>query len=131
MSTDGNTDKYDRVYITTANCDELRAKTINATTATCNTFQGAMRLVNPTPTGGTLKTMFSCVEGEVGIVSIHQSSFTSTGSGAVYAYSYLNSTGSVYLLYRTGTSVSISFSGANLQGNNGNLSLLWRKMRLN
>lgn len=131
MSTDGGTDRYAEINVTTATCDSIRGRTITATSVIAPNYTSKMQGVTPTPTGGSYGTLFQCQEGEVGILAIHQNSFTSASVGGIYVYNYLNGTGNVYMLFRYSAGVLVQFSGSVLQANNGNLSLLWRKTRIN
>lgn len=129
-SIDGASLDYAAAYVTTTNATQVRANTISATNATSHAFNTRMVLIQG-PTGGAYANLFTCQSGEFGILVIQQSSFTSSSVGGIWAYNYVNGVGNIYLLYRSGTTVLVQFSGATIQANNGNLSLLWRKMRIN
>lgn len=131
-SIDGGTSSYSNVFLAAATVEAISARTVTVTGDAV--FYDFHTGADYTATSGTtLATLFACEEGEMGIITFTQNSFTGFGIGGMWVYSYTNGAGNVYMLHAfDGTNDAVlSFSGANLQGNNAAVSLFWRKVRIN
>jgi hypothetical protein len=141
----GSTTRYPNVYVTTANINDARCKSLTATTGIMPAFNNQRNALSPTT--GTFPTttpvIFQPQEGEAGILSFTQPSGSLTGNnnGGSFLYVAANGTGTVTVLGRTNTgcqaAINVTGSAGNytysmtIQNTSGGNSALWRRTRIN
>lgn len=132
---DGSTTRYSKTYVTNTIASKIKANTVTAGDTTMFQYRSTSG-VTTSPGGGVDTYLFTCVSGEIGVFGFGQSSGQTLANGGVWMYAYLNGTGYIFIISTTapvsGITPTILFSGADVRGYNvSNLSIYWRKMRIN